>query len=148
MQVKWLKSPDDLRDAFGIREEVFIREQKFIEEFDEIDTKAWHIVLYDTGTPVATGRIFEDAGYPGGWRLGRIAVLRAYRGQRLGALLLREMEIKSRALGGSFAILGAQCRAKGFYEKSGYTACSEPYYEEYCEHILMRKPLENPETIG
>ena len=40
MQVKWLKNPDDLRDAFGIREEVFVREQKFIEEFDAIDAKA------------------------------------------------------------------------------------------------------------
>ena len=122
--------------------------QKFIEEFDAIDAKAWHIVLYDGGKPVATGRIFEDASYPGGWRLGRIAVLRAYRGRHLGALLLREMEDKSRVLGGSFAILGAQSRAKGFYEKSGYAVCSEPYFEEYCEHVLMQKPLENAETTG
>lgn len=54
-------------DAKQIREKVFMQEQGFQNEFDEIDSVAVQIVMYDeTETPVATCRIFEDT--EKGWK--------------------------------------------------------------------------------
>ena len=47
-------------DAKMIRESVFMKEQGFENEFDEIDDIAIHIVLYDNKNPVATCRIFKE----------------------------------------------------------------------------------------
>ena len=40
------------KDEMFIREEVFMQEQGFKNEFDDIDDSATHIVLYDDGSPV------------------------------------------------------------------------------------------------
>ena len=37
------------QDARIIRQEVFVEEQGFHHEFDEIDSRAWHLVLYENG---------------------------------------------------------------------------------------------------
>ena len=46
-------------DAARIRKEVFVEEQGFQKEFDEIDPIALHVVLYRDGEPAATGRLFR-----------------------------------------------------------------------------------------
>ena len=45
-------------DAYKIREDVFIKEQGFVNELDEIDNIATHIVLYIDNEPVGTCRVF------------------------------------------------------------------------------------------
>ena len=80
--------PEEARE---IREEVFVREQGFQEEFGEIDGYAVHLVLFCDGTPAAVCRFYtqkEERGYV----FGRLAVRKAYRGRSLGALLLAEAE--------------------------------------------------------
>ena len=44
--------------AKAIREAVFINEQEFQQEFDEIDNTATHFVLFDDKIPIATCRVF------------------------------------------------------------------------------------------
>ena len=64
--------------AKEIREKVFIEEQGFQSEFDEIDGRAAHLVAFDeAGTPVGTCRVFWNAAV-GSHTLGRLAVLKAY----------------------------------------------------------------------
>lgn len=63
-------------EAKNIREEVFVREQGFTEEFDEIDAKAVHILLFFGQKAVGTCRFFQSGG---SWLIGRVAVLRAFR---------------------------------------------------------------------
>ena len=62
-----------------IREEVFVKEQGFTEEFDTVDRRAAHLVAYDdSGVPVGTCRVFasdSDKIY----YLGRLAVLKNFR---------------------------------------------------------------------
>lgn len=41
-----------------IRIKVFMEEQGFKNEFDDIDNRAIHIVLYKEGKPVGTCRVF------------------------------------------------------------------------------------------
>ena len=48
-------------DAKAIRQSVFVEEQGFEYEFDDIDETALHLVLYDENdNPCATGRLFFD----------------------------------------------------------------------------------------
>ena len=57
---------DYLSDAAKmIREEVFMREQGFRHEFDEIDAKAVCLVLYEESKPMACGRYFPGLTHRG-----------------------------------------------------------------------------------
>lgn len=67
-------------EAVQIREEVFMREQGFQEEFDEIDGRAVHLVLYCDGSPAAVCRFYQDR-MNGEYLIGRLAVRKAYRGK-------------------------------------------------------------------
>ena len=48
------------QDAMCIREKVFMEEQGFCQEFDEIDEIALHGLLYEDETAVATARLYFD----------------------------------------------------------------------------------------
>lgn len=127
------------KDAAQIRQSVFVEEQGFQKEFDDIDGRAYHVVVYDGKSPAATGRIFkiEDDVYS----IGRVAVLKNYRGKRLGTMVLELLEKKAAELGAKQVRLSAQLQARSFYEKRGYTAYGTEYHDEFCPHIGMKKQL-------
>lgn len=132
-------------EAKKIREEVFIREQGFCGEFDETDKKAEHVLLFYGQMPAGCCRLFEE----NGWHIGRLAVIKELRGKGAGRMLLQAAEARIRERGGTSCILYAQTRAQAFYEKCGYAATGEPFFEEDCPHIAMVKPLSrksSPET--
>ncbi len=138
--IRWGQNDDVYRDAAALRTEVFVDEQKFEEEFDQTDAVAHHMVVYDEdGSPVATGRLFEEDG--GTWHVGRICALKRLRGTGLGRVVVEELEKMAVSLGASRIILGAQTRVQGFYETLGYRVCGDEYYEEYCPHVPMEKLL-------
>lgn len=126
--------------AKDIRQEVFINEQGFINEFDDIDKRAWHLVVYDEETPLACCRFFRGD-TPNEFIIGRLAVLKQHRGKQLGALMMQEAEKYIKSIGGEKLSLSAQLRVREFYEKQGFTASGETYFDEYCEHIHMEKAL-------
>lgn len=126
--------------AKDIRQQVFIKEQGFINEFDDIDKCAWHLVVYDEETPLACCRFFRGD-TPNEFIIGRLAVLKEHRGKQLGALMIKEAEKYIKSIGGEKLSLSAQLRVKEFYEKQGFTASGDTYFDEYCEHIHMEKAL-------
>lgn len=127
------KIPDE---AIQIREQVFIQEQGFCNEFDEIDSIASHIVLFDNEIPVATARfLIEDDSYV----IGRIAVIKDYRGKHIGAEVLYYVEKNVEVFGGKCLKLHAQFDKKQFYEKQGYIAYGGIDLDEDCPHIWMSK---------
>ena len=126
--------------ARQIRQEVFVEEQHFQEEFDGIDGRALHLILYRDGVAAGTCRVFQGR-EPGEYLVGRIAVRKSFRGQNLGAALLEAAEQEIWKAGGSSVRLHAQQRASGFYEKQGYEPYGPVEYEEYCPHIWMKKKL-------
>lgn len=137
---KLTKGLEENPEARLIRQTVFVEEQGFQQEFDEIDPIAWHLVLWIDGAPAATGRTFLGQGKDGAWTIGRVAVVKSHRGQGLGASVVRELERAAKAQGARSFVLSAQVRAKGFYEAIGYRAHGEPYLDEYCPHVTMTKP--------
>ena len=119
MEVVVYKSIPDY--ARKIRKRVFEEEQGFQNEFDEKDNISAHIVLFDKGkVPIATCRVFWDA-EKDSYILGRLAVVKEYRGKNIGSVVVGEAEQYVSEKGGKCIALHAQCRASAFYAKLGYT---------------------------
>ena len=125
-------------DITAIRTSVFVDEQGFNDEFDEIDKICSHIVLYDSGIPVATCRYFKENGI---YHIGRVAVIKEYRGRHLGDEIMKFAENEIKNDGGKMIEVSAQVRIKEFYSNLGYKEFGEIYFDEYCEHIRMVKEL-------
>lgn len=140
-----IDSPEDFERAIQLRTAVFIEEQSVpIElELDEFDDEAihWLLVQPKTGDPVATGRLlsYQEAcqSRPVA-KIGRIAVSRTVRGQRLGERLMREILTYARAEGFEQAILDAQTRVLPFYEKLGFVKEGFEFMEANIPHYRMR----------
>ena len=126
------------QEAFQIRVKVFMDEQGFVDEMDDIDSVSIHFLVFDNEKAVATCRIFKKDGE---YILGRFAVLMECRKQGIGRLLLQKVEEKVLELGGSSLSLHSQIRAKQFYEKCGYISYGEVELEENYPHIWMKKIL-------
>ena len=130
---------EDFDDARDIRMSVFVEEQGFVNEFDDIDNQAYHLVIYHQHQAIATGRMFVKDEQT--LVLGRIATIKDYRNQGIGSKIVLALENKAYELGCIKTQLSAQQRAKGFYEKLGYQQVGEPYLDEWCLHVKMIKEI-------
>ena len=133
-------------DARIVRTRVFMEEQGFQDEFDEIDDdpSTVHVTLYVDGALAGCARTFPDCehpGEPGRWIFGRLAVLPESRKGGLGAALLAESERLAKKAGATEMHLHAQCRVTPFYERAGYRQYGPVELDEHVEHIWMRKAL-------
>ena len=140
VQVKVFNSLPE--DSKLIREEVFVNEQGFKEEFDTVDYRAVHFVAYDDSeTPIGTCRIFTEESARI-YYLGRLAVRINYRKLNIGRVLLNAAESFARTEGAEYIYLHSQLRAMQFYQKCGYEEFGEIEPEEGCPHIWMKKRLD------
>ncbi|MBO0448844.1 GNAT family N-acetyltransferase [Enterococcus sp. MJM12] len=125
-----------------IRMEVFVLERNIplAEEFDNLDTpERVYAVVYDENLPVATGRIvIEDEKTI---RPTRIATLKAYRKQNLGAKIMKAIEAYGVKNGYIHSLVHAEQTAVGFYQKLGYKICSDIYYEDGVPCQSLEKAL-------
>ena len=137
--VTWIDQQQDKTKCFQIREKVFVKEQGFENEFDEIDETAYHLLIQAGENPIATARIFQQDDK---WMIGRVCVIPPYRKHGVGRIAVEECEKQIQVLGGHSSHLSAQLRIQGFYESMGYHAEGEPYLDEFCPHIAMSKQLD------
>lgn len=135
-----VKGIENTSIAKDIRRTVFVNEQGFEDEFDQIDEIAWHIEVWDQSTPVAVGRMFESE-KSGIFTIGRIAVVKQMRKKNIGTVVMESLENHARQQKAIAIELSAQCSAEGFYEKLGYTRQGEVYLDQFCPHIKMVKKL-------
>lgn len=128
-------------EAKIIRTAVFVDEQHFVDEFDESDSKAIHIVMFDGELPIGTSRIIYSDKHKC-LCVGRFAIIKEYRGKHLGEKLMKatEQEILKR-FGEVKVGVSSQERASKFYEKQGYEYSGEKYLDQYCPHVWMTKQL-------
>ena len=129
--------PDEAKE---IRFEVFVKEQGFEEEFDDIDKTATHIILFDGSHPVGVCRVFTDP-ESGRVMIGRVAVRKAFRGRGLGADIIRAAEEHAAENEVGEIWIHSQEQAAGFYSTLGYEDTGIHDVEEGCPHILMKKAL-------
>lgn len=145
-EVKWIKAPYDLSDAYKIRISVFVIEQKipFNLEIDNYDLISDHIIIYNSSRAVATGRIvYKDKKI----FLGRIAVLKEYRHMNYGSLLIRKMLDKVFESENKTVFVHAQKYAQNFYEKLGFQRYGNEFIEDGIVHVNMKVTLDRYYSI-
>ena len=127
----------DIKEPFEIRREVFITEQGYTEkeDFDAFDDQALHLVVYVDEAPAATGRIWYDG--QDFW-VGRLAVRKEYRGQKLGDLALRLLVYKAFSMGAQELFVGAQTYIMPLYRKFGFREYGAEYMEGGIPHMAMK----------
>jgi predicted GNAT family N-acyltransferase len=132
--------------AMAIREVVFIEEAAVPPDIerDDKDETAFHVLAVQDGHTIGTGRLVEGQDPPpgekGAWgRIGRMAVLAAYRkgGAGRSILSLLEAHAKEQKLVG--IVLHAQVHARGFYERLGYVAYGPEFQEAAIPHVKMMR---------
>ena len=102
-------------EAKKIRSEVFVKEQGFYDEYDEFDDIAKHMVMYSNEEPISTCRIYYNSEKES-YIIGRVAVLKEWRGKNIGRRILNAAEEYIRENGGKSVMLSGQVRVAGFYE--------------------------------
>ena len=124
-------------EAKAVREKVFIDEQGFSYDYDEVDDVALHFVMFENDLPVAACRVFQGEN-PKIFALGRLAVKKECRGMNYGSMMLDAAKEYVRSIGGEALILHSQLQARDFYAKNGFKEYGELEYEEDCPHIWMK----------
>jgi predicted GNAT family N-acyltransferase len=128
----------DHQALLGIRQQVFVVEQGVPEsrERDGLDADCSHVLARDaSGQPIGCARLSPDH------KIGRMAVMREWRGQGVGMALLRELIARARTLGWSEVKLAAQVSAIGFYEREGFNAYGDVFDDAGLPHRSMSLTL-------
>ena len=123
--------------AAPIRFTVFVEEQGVPRdiELDEMDQACVHAVAFEAGNAVGTGRLLPDG------HIGRMAVLKEWRGRGIGGLILRRLMDKARERGDREVVLSAQVHAVAFYRAHGFVEEGAEYLEAGIPHRDMRRRL-------
>lgn len=155
-------------DAFEVRRVVFIEEQGYENEYDELDEEPGciHVTLYVDDELAGCARTFShatelacaedatgvhalpacdfdaDAADETTYVLGRVAVLPAYRRKGLASKIVLASEDAARAAGACVMKLHAQEYVRDLYGQLGYVQISEVDYEDEGQpHLWMAKSL-------
>jgi predicted GNAT family N-acyltransferase len=134
-RVTWSAGGDQLR---AIRTAVFVDEQHVAVEleWDGLDAQALHVVAEAAaGEAIGTGRLLPDG------HIGRMAVLKPWRGQGVGRALLLELLAAAGERGFENVELNAQTRAIDFYARFGFEVVSGEFMDAGIPHRTMRVRL-------
>src|SRR5207302_7418246 len=110
-------------------------------EMDDQDAHCLHALAYWTdadaadGRAVGTGRLLPDG------HIGRMAVLKNWRGRGAGRALLRALVDAARRRGDPEVALNSQVQALGFYRAEGFEPVGAVYEEAGIPHQAMRLKL-------
>jgi predicted GNAT family N-acyltransferase len=129
--VSWQTHAAQLR---AVREQVFIQEQQVpLElEWDGLDKTAQHLLALSNTGAIGCARLL------GNGSIGRMAVLKPWRGKGIGSALLSKAVALYQQQNIQNITLSAQVHAIPFYEKSGFEVCSEPYFDADILHVDMQ----------
>lgn len=130
-EVDWQEAQLELK---RIRVQVFIVEQNVpVElEWDGLDPGARHVLAKNrNGEAVGTARLLSDG------QIGRMAVLKEWRGLGVGSALLGALLQIARNRGFSKVFLNSQIRAVAFYSRRGFKVVSGEFMDAGIPHVTM-----------
>jgi predicted GNAT family N-acyltransferase len=115
---------------------VFVEEQGVPEEIelDRDDKRAVHFLALAAGKAVGTARVVIGQRNA---KIGRMAVLRSYRGRGIGAKLLKRAIAIAKTHRAEQIYLHAQVPAIGFYEAMGFQCVGSVFKEAGIPHRKM-----------
>lgn len=139
IEVNIVSFRDQQQDILAIRHRVFSVEQQVDPDidFDGLDGLALQVLASTSsdGIAVGTGRMLSDG------HIGRIAVLKEYRGKGIGSDIIQVLVNQAREAGMAKVFLGSQVRAVPFYEKLGFRAAGKNYIEANIPHTPMEMTI-------
>ena len=140
MKIKIATNKNEQQDAFKVRTDVFVHEQKvpIHLEMDAHDQDAIHFIGYLNGQAIAASRLRFLKEYG---KLERICVLKPFRNRSYGKALIHEMEIAIMEQNCHQAKLHAQTHAIPFYKRLGYEVTSDVFLDANIPHVTMVKKL-------
>jgi predicted GNAT family N-acyltransferase len=130
------------RDRQGIRavrHAVFVEEQGIPEnlEWDGRDAACRHVLaLAGNAEVIATGRLLSDG------RIGRMAVLQAWRGCGVGRALLERLQQLALHDGLRQVYVHAQLEVAGFYSRADFQVSGQPFVTADIAHVAMTRVLQ------
>lgn len=133
--VNWHDAEPLLR---AVREMVFMREQGVTAEleWDGLDEASRHaLALSIKGDAIGCGRITSDA------HIGRMAVLKEWRGTKVGTALLEALLDEARSRSYPEVEISAQVQAMPFYRRFGFEEEGEVFMDADMPHRKMRLKL-------
>jgi predicted GNAT family N-acyltransferase len=132
--VKKVHSAKELDAIFDIRHEVFVEEQKVSPEleYDKFEDTSEHFIAYADGVACGTARWRKT---PNGYKLERFAVLKTYRGRKIGSALVQAVleDLPSQ----DDVYLHAQVAASSLYDRFGFKREGETFEEAGILHYKM-----------
>ncbi|OHE84910.1 MAG: GNAT family N-acetyltransferase, partial [Lysobacterales bacterium RIFOXYA1_FULL_68_6] len=140
--VDYMAARDDLH---RVRQAVFVEEQGVPRDLeqDALDPLCHHVIARDAaGQPIGTARLTPDH------RIGRMAVLSAWRGRGVGEAMLLALLAEARRRHWPAVSLHAQVEAEGFYARQGFLPEGERFLEAGIEHQGMRRVLGGTAAIA
>lgn len=143
--VEWLQMQSQIR---LIREAVFIDEQHVpVElEWDGLDEACTQLLALNGRVPGDTAldnrEAIGTARMTGDGKIGRMAVLKAWRGQGVGSQLLAAMIVVARHTRLSQVMLDAQVSVIPFYQRFGFKVVSKSFMDAGIEHQKMSMVLD------
>jgi predicted GNAT family N-acyltransferase len=136
LEMRIAKSKDEIKQAFWIREQVFMIEQGMPRhvEFDKYDDSAYHVVAYLENKPIGCARMRKIGSRI---KMQRIAILSKYRGKGFGKRIVKFMVNFGKKQKVSELFMNAQHYLKHFYESFGFRARGKIFKEGKIDHIEM-----------
>lgn len=138
IQIREASWPADRAALESVRNEVFVKEQNVPRrlEYDGLDATALHwLALTPEEEAVGTLRLLPSG------QIGRMAVLRPYRGRGVGSRLLHHAIAAAEAHGWSEVWLNAQYARRGFYAPHGFIVISDVFQDAGMPHQRMLRRL-------
>jgi len=131
---------DDAAPALRrVRYDVFVVEQGVPEvlEWDAADAQSIHALAEDAAsTPIGCARLLADG------HIGRVAVVREWRGRGVGDSLMERLIGEAQRRGDPLAIVNAQVAAIPFYERHGFAVTGDEFEEAGIAHRVMQRTLQ------
>ena len=130
----WPKDADLIR---AVRQHVFVTEQGIDPalEWTGDDHEFLCVIALDVDqNPIGTGRVKVEAATA---TIGRMAVLKPFRGAGVGAAILSRLIEIGKSEGVIKFELSAQVSAIAFYQKHGFVASGDVYLDANIEHRKM-----------
>jgi len=127
-----------------IRFDVFVLEQGVppeleLDELDADSAQVIHVVATNaTGDAIGTARMLLEKPLP---RIGRMAVLRDWRGKGIGQEMLELLCEDAKRRGYHAIRLNSQTHATPFYYKQGFLSVGAEFVEAGIPHLEMRRSL-------
>lgn len=135
--IKKVKNQKEYETCLMIRKAVFIDEQNVPEdrEVDCFENTSLHFLAYYNKQPAGTGRFRVKKNFI---KFERIAVLKTFRGKKIGKKLLQTMQEVAKKEYPSYQIMAeVQVRVTPFYQKLGWKVIGKTFWDAGIEHQKM-----------